>query len=94
MTNEGLDASYGDDIGSNVRIRWVDMMTDDAQGIVETHLNLTTGKPCSGYVNLDPAAGHPLWTVESRDPLTLSPSILCRECGHHGWIREDRWASA
>ena len=33
------------------------------------------------------------WTVESWDPLTLSPSILC-QCGFHGFIRGGRWVSA
>lgn len=36
----------------------------------------------------------PKWTVEQWDPLTLSPSILCRRCGHHGYIREGRWIAA
>lgn len=31
------------------------------------------------------------WTVESENPLTLSPSILCRSCGDHGHIRNGRW---
>lgn len=33
------------------------------------------------------------WTVESRDPLTLSPSVLC-SCGDHGFIRDGRWIRA
>lgn len=33
------------------------------------------------------------WQVESLDPLTLSPSLLCRWCGHHGFIRAGRWES-
>jgi hypothetical protein len=32
----------------------------------------------------------PIWTMTSKDPLTLSPSFLCH-CGHHGFIREGRW---
>ena len=32
-----------------------------------------------------------MWRVESWEPLTLSPSLLCRECGDHGFIREGRW---
>jgi len=32
-----------------------------------------------------------MWTVESLDPLTLSPSLLCRACGDHGFIRAGRW---
>lgn len=33
------------------------------------------------------------WTVEQEEPLTLSPSILCRTCGHHGYIRNGQWVS-
>lgn len=36
-----------------------------------------------------PAEGK--WQIESVDPLTLSPSLLCRACGHHGFIRNGRW---
>lgn len=35
-----------------------------------------------------------VWTVERQEPLTLSPSLLCRMCGHHGWIREGLWVPA
>jgi hypothetical protein len=38
--------------------------------------------------------GHDQWTVESWEPLTLSPSILCKRCGDHGWIKEGRWQKA
>lgn len=31
------------------------------------------------------------WQIESVDPLTLSPSLLCRACGHHGFLRNGRW---
>lgn len=34
------------------------------------------------------------WKVESDDPLTLSPSILCRACGDHGHIRNGKWERA
>ncbi len=34
------------------------------------------------------------WAVESEDPLTLSPSLLCMTCGHHGFIREGEWVPA
>ncbi|MBD3783717.1 MAG: hypothetical protein IE926_12330 [Micrococcales bacterium] len=40
------------------------------------------------------AMGTPHHTVESRDPWHLEPSLLCPECGCHGWIRDGRWASA
>ncbi len=35
----------------------------------------------------------PLWQVQSLDPLTISPSLLCH-CGDHGFIREGRWVRA
>lgn len=38
--------------------------------------------------------GRATWRVESWDPLTLSPSLLCTACGDHGFIREGRWVPA
>jgi len=35
-----------------------------------------------------------LWQVESWDPLTISPSILCLTCGDHGFVRLGRWVRA
>ena len=72
------------------------------------------GSYCEGVITFDTPrarrgwAGHPMWTVESRDPLTLSPSLLCTaprfgpdnkpiagtECGDHGFIRGGRWVRA
>ncbi|MDB5822149.1 MAG: hypothetical protein JWR21_853 [Herminiimonas sp.] len=34
------------------------------------------------------------WKVEQTEPLTLSPSILCRACGDHGFIRGGKWERA
>lgn len=39
-------------------------------------------------------AGGPTWEVLKQDPLTLSPSLACRSCGHHGFIRDGRWVPA
>ena len=36
----------------------------------------------------------PVWQVQSWEPLTLSPSLLCPLCGDHGFIREGRWVPA
>lgn len=30
-------------------------------------------------------------TIESREPLSVSPSILCPDCGLHGFITGGRW---
>lgn len=39
---------------------------------------------------------HPIatWKVESNEPFTISPSILCRACGDHGFIRDGKWVRA
>jgi len=36
------------------------------------------------------ADGH---TIVAEDPLTVTPSILCPDCGLHGFITEGRWVS-
>jgi hypothetical protein len=36
-------------------------------------------------------AGGPTWEVLNEEPLTLSPSLACRTCGHHGFIRNGTW---
>lgn len=59
------------------------------------------GKPeqCIGSVQFDLLETKPLslsgakWQVQSWDPLTLTPSILCRECGAHGYITNGQWRS-
>lgn len=42
---------------------------------------------------LDPDP-RPRWQVVSWEPLTLDPSILCRGCQMHGWIRAGVWIPA
>lgn len=34
------------------------------------------------------------WSVESKNPLTVQPSILCGDCGLHGWITAGQWWDA
>lgn len=31
------------------------------------------------------------WKLESLSPLTISPSLLCMSCQHHGFIKESKW---
>lgn len=33
---------------------------------------------------------HALWQVQSEEPLTLKPSVLC-SCGWHGFITNGKW---
>ncbi|WP_064075901.1 DUF6527 family protein [Prescottella equi] len=41
-----------------------------------------------------PLAPTTLWRVETADPLTITPSILCPVCRVHGWIRDGEWVPA
>jgi hypothetical protein len=76
---------------------------DDATwvGIDEWHRN-ADGRWCVGYclfaVPEADAWAHAYvgdvgarWTV-SFDPLTMAPSIACRVCPSHGFIRQGRWS--
>lgn len=49
-----------------------------------------TGRPTPEWWS--PSA--PAWEVVSEDPLTLSPSLACGTCPHHGWIRDGIWVPA
>lgn len=56
------------------------------------------GIDCEGVITFDsPIAREvfhgPFWLVESWDPLTLSPSLLCA-CGDHGFIKNGKWVRA
>jgi len=62
----------------------------DRAGLILTCPHGEGGVPFVGRV---PGGGQG-WTVLSEEPLTLEPSILCPNCGCHGFIREGRWISA
>lgn len=51
------------------------------------------GAPCAGWAPTR-AEVETNWTIEQFEPLTLSPSLLCRICGHHGFVRNGCWAPA
>lgn len=66
-------------------------------GLTVTHPHKVTGKPCAGGITFDGEVqrrlnmpDRALWRVESWEPLTVSPSLLCM-CGDHGFIRNGRW---
>lgn len=69
-------------------------------GVAYTHPKPDGSGPCTG-----PRSGHdwvpvkphdPIggWDLVSEVPLTISESLLCRACGHHGFIRNGRWVPA
>jgi len=68
----------------------------------EWHPRPDNGEMCVGMVAIK-RHGHgkrsdgspqPEWDRVSEHPLTLTPSILCRVCGNHGYIRENQWVEA
>ena len=67
-------------------------------GIIDHHLK-PDGKPCGGGAVLfdvpaNAYASVDKWTLVSEEPFHLEPSLLCRLCGDHGFIREGRWVPA
>lgn len=68
-------------------------------GVSVGHLT-PEGEPCESYASMrtpvteriDPEA--PKWDLIQVEPLTLSPSLLCRLCGDHGFVREGKWVPA
>ena len=67
--------------------------TDEIVTILERHPCKTDAEH-AGALPVRPHGRWPVWQVVAWDPLTLSPSVLCRTCGNHGWIREGRWEPA
>lgn len=58
--------------------------------------------PCKSPVHTNEGAWIPThkdvgehgWKAVSLDPLTIAPSILCRICGDHGFVRDGGWVVA
>lgn len=92
--------SIGIDIGGGHRIAFYTRDNDDTHvGLIDHH-HKPDGSECSGGSVLfdlpqnEDFPGHAKWQVMSKEPLTLSPSLLCTICGDHGWIREGAWVQA
>jgi hypothetical protein len=91
------------DIGHDVQIEVLHsaLAGGAAVGLDYTHPG-KEGRRCAGFIYFDTPAVREtfepspniMWTVEQQEPLTLSPSLLCKACGHHGFIRDGRWVPA
>ncbi len=68
----------------------------DIADIAEAGIGVYYGDRQWGFCNFDTSAvravfgGH-VWQVIQREPLTITPSILCRSTGLHGYITGGRW---
>lgn len=60
-------------------------------GLIEAHRQ-ADGEWCRGGIYwVQIREGAPIWTLVSLDPLHVEPSLLCRRCGSHGFIRGGTW---
>lgn len=86
------------DIGQGHRITFVEW-GGEVCAINDWHLK-PDGNWCRGFVDFKGSrwaaqfGANTGWDVLQREPLTLSPSLLCRVCGDHGFIRDGRWVKA
>jgi hypothetical protein len=46
---------------------------------------------CQSVCMVRPIDGAPVHDIVQVDPLTLSPSLLCRTCGAHGDVIDGQW---
>jgi Family of unknown function (DUF6527) len=73
-------------------------------GFIEAHDAPDMDVRCEGYltINLPPnpseqEASRARWTMTGTlagGDLTLAPSVRCKRCGHHGFVRDGAWVPA
>ncbi len=88
-------------LGDDHYIEFVAYSDDPRTGGNVRH-KTSAGEPCVGWVTFAGGAwaqgfapgSIATWDVQSKDPLTLTPSILCRACGDHGFITNGKWVRA
>lgn len=89
------------DIGDGHSIKFVNYMGERAA--LNDYHRRPDGSPCAGFVpfrgtnyskQFEGQPNYQAWDVLSTEPLTLSPSLLCRRCGDHGFIRDGKWVRA
>jgi len=76
--------------------RYREVADDERAGATIWHPSAKDGTTCLSYIGLNAAVNTQAacWSVDSWDPLTLSPSLLCTRCGDHGFIRGGKWVPA
>lgn len=81
--------------GVTIEIRALPGETRPA-GVAYRHPNPDTGHQCEGWAPFNPEndPGGQWWDLVQLDPLTITPSLACRGCGHHGFITDGRWVPA
>lgn len=70
----------------------------ECYGATVRHL-APNGRVCIGGITFEGEAQRkllpngPFWTLVSLEPLTITPSLLCRLCGDHGFITDGQWVA-
>ena len=87
------------DIGSDHHMAFFSWHEVAHAGVMVKHPSkgqnhIPAGDLCMGSIGFDLPETKGMsggkWQVQSMDPLTVSPSLLC-SCGNHGYIRNGRW---
>lgn len=89
------------DLGDGHRLIFSDFEGQRHVGAMIEHRRPGDGMDCGGWLPFaDRAWAEPFgdrietWKVEQDEPITLSPSVKCRLCGDHGYVRNGRWEKA
>jgi hypothetical protein len=94
MTLSNMDERFSlgewQDLGHGVRAR-VRYFDGEIDALEYEH-------SCLGCLREDAIPLQPTWSngwnVQSLEPITLSPSLLCTRCKLHGFVREGKWVPA
>ena len=90
------------DLGDDHTIEFTSYKGDDRAGAIVTH-KTPAGVLCESAISFRGRAwanefksglADQSWELVSDNPVTLSPSLACRACGDHGFIREGKWVRA
>ena len=87
------------DIGGGCKIS-LKQFEGETGGLDWWHPRKDNGAWCKGWVEFKGSkwavqfGADTGWNVVQREPLTLTPSLLCRVCGTHGHITAGKWVPA
>jgi hypothetical protein len=94
------------DLGGGVYAEWWQVGDQENWGIVEHHWCVSDVEIIPGVKEFWSMGSVPVeqsngttWSIQqgergSFEHLTLAPSVLCKRCSLHGWIRDGRWVPA
>ena len=88
------------DLGDNHSMRFLEFEGDAKSAFEYKHFR-PDGTECIGHISITGAAWAQAfnnkietWDVQSWEPFTCTPSLLCRVCGDHGFITDGKWVKA